>query len=165
MLAACAGAVLSLVTMSSVSAQSAPALSLAVGVTQFDLSGTGTAPLGVARASVPLNRVIGVEVGVGVAQPEQQSVGHTVLVIPEAQILFGIPGTISPYLGLGGGFATDTRGEGVDAETRVTASGSVGARWRVGSSIGLRGELRVRGIGSKFQGTAGEWTIGLVRRF
>jgi hypothetical protein len=45
-----------------------------------------------------------------------------------------------------------------------TASAATGVRtWR-SDNFGLRGELRVRGIGRGFSGSAAEWTLGMAWR-
>jgi len=146
----------------------APRVSLSGGVSQFDLSGTGTAPTIAVRGSYPLNSVIRVEASLGWSRPEQRSQsGPNSLWTPEVQVQFAIPGRVSPYLGLGGGVAFETGRDtgGFDPGSRVTASGSGGIRVGVASGWELIGELRVRGIGDVFEGSAAEWTVGVSRAF
>jgi hypothetical protein len=49
-------------------------------------------------------------------------------------------------------------------ESDVTVSGAGGLRWRITPRVGARAELRVRGIGDRFTGSAAEWTAGLSWR-
>jgi hypothetical protein len=146
------------------------ALSISAGASQFDLSGTGTAPMGAIRADLPLARFALVEVGLGVARPEQQFDRRTTLVIPEAQVQFQLPiGPVLPYLGVGTGLAMDFRPDEVGGtQTDWTASAAGGLRWWITPRAGVRAELRVRGIdynGDGFTGSAAEWTGGLMWRF
>jgi hypothetical protein len=53
-------------------ATSSPAISVSAGASQFDLSGTGTAPMVAIRADFPLGRFVLIEGGVGLASPDQQ---------------------------------------------------------------------------------------------
>ena len=45
-----------------------------------------------------------------------------------------------------------------------TASAATGVRTWLSDNFGLRGELRVRGIGKTFGGAAAEWTLGMAWR-
>jgi hypothetical protein len=146
------------------------AVSISAGASQFDLSGTGTAPMGAIRADLPLARFALVEVGVGVTRPEQQFGATTTLVIPEAQLQFQLPiGPVLPYLGVGSGLAMDFRPDDVGGtRTDWTASAAGGLRWWITPRAGARAELRVRGIdynGEGFTAAAAEWTGGLMWRF
>lgn len=136
-----------------------PSFSIVGGVSQYDLSGTGTAPFGAVRLEVPLLFVIA-EGSLGVFRPKE-SLGSRTYIIPEVQLQWQIlPFLVKPYVGLGGGLFRSVAGPGVRSE--LTASASAGVR--VGIPLigaGFRGELRVRGIGSSFVGSAAEWTLGL----
>ena len=75
-------------------------------------------------------------------------------------------GRVAPYLGLGGGGAFDLRGAAYGGSYNTyTASGATGVRTWLSDNFGLRGELRVRGIGKSFGGSAAEWTLGTSWRF
>lgn len=143
------------------------AFSISAGASQFDLSGTGTAPMGAIRADLPLASFLLVEAGVGVARPEQQFGERTTLVIPEAQVQFQLPiGPVLPYVGVGGGLAMDFRPDDAGGtQTEVTGSAAGGLRWWITPRAGARAELRVRGIGDNFSGSTAEWTAGLMWRF
>lgn len=143
-----------------------PALSLSVGVSQFDLSGTGTTAIVAARGELPLVRVLLLEGGVAIARPEQQFGVRTTLVMPEVQLQLQVPRRVAPYLGAGGGLVTDFRGEGHGGRiTRVTLSGAGGVRVALTRQFGARAELRVRGIGLGFGGSTADWTLGGAWRF
>ena len=143
-----------------------PAVSVAAGVSQFDLSGTGTAPVVSARVDYPLGRALIAEGGVAVARPDQQFGARTTLVVPEVGLQLQYPARLAPYVGVGTGAAIDFRGSengGTDAD--LTLSGAAGVRAWVTDRVGLRGELRVRGIGRNFAGSTAEWTAGAAIRF
>jgi len=143
-----------------------PSLSVAAGVSQFDLSGTGTAPVVSARVDYPLGRALIAEGGVAVARPDQQLGARTTLVVPEVGLQLQYPARLAPYVGVGTGAAIDFRGSengGTDAD--LTLSGAAGVRAWVTDRMGLRGELRVRGIGRNFAGSTAEWTAGAAIRF
>jgi len=159
-----------------------PALSVSVGAFQYDLSGTGTAPLVAGRVELPLSRFFLVEGGLAVARPEQQffdggtyqisgaPIGTTTTyLIPELQLQVQAPlvaGRVAPYLGLGAGIADDRRPSRYGgSQSTMTVSGATGLRYWLSDRMGLRGELRVRGIGTSFAGAAAEYTLGTAWRF
>lgn len=137
-----------------------PAVSLMGGVSQFDLAGTGTAPFGAVRLEVPLPFLIA-EGSLGVFRPDEQN-GKRTYLIPEAQLQWQIlPFLVRPYIGLGAGVFTPMSGP-EPRHTEFTGSASAGVRFGVPVlPIGLRAELRVRGIGGGFSGRAAEWTVGI----
>jgi hypothetical protein len=148
------------------SARPSPAFSVSAGAFQYDLSGTGTAPMLAVRADFPLGQIVLVEGSLGFARPDQQFGERTTLVIPEAQLQFQLPlGRVLPYVGVGGGGFLDFRGNQYGGlQSAITASAAGGFRAWVTPRVGLRAELRVRGVGSGFQGAAAEWTGGLTWR-
>jgi hypothetical protein len=137
-----------------------PSLSIAGGVSQFDLSGTGTAPFGAVRLDIPLLSLIA-EGSLGVMRASED-IGHRTYIIPEAQLQWEIlPFLVKPYLGVGGGLFRAVAGPGTH-NSEITASASAGVRVAVPLiGAGVRGEVRVRGIGSGFGGSAAEWTLGV----
>ena len=145
-----------------------PALSFSAGAFQYDLSGTGTAPMLAGRAEYPLGRFFIAEGGLSAARPSQQFGSTTTFLASELQLQTQARlahGRIAPYLGLGGGMAIDQR-TAAQRGTRhgLTLSGATGARYWLSDAFGLRGELRVRGIGRNFGGSAAEWTVGTAWR-
>jgi hypothetical protein len=143
-----------------------PSLYTGGGVSQFDLSGTGTAALFVVRANWDWRRNVVLEVGGGMARLDQD-VGRTTLLVPEGQVQAQAHlGNWRPYIGVGAGVAFDVRNEAIGGwNTEPTVSASVGTRLWFRRWLALRAELRLRGIGSGFEGAAAEWTGGLQWRF
>ena len=104
------------------------------------------------------------EGSVAAFRPSEQNGVHRTYIIPEAQLQFQVvPIIVRPYLGVGAGWFRAVSG----AEPRsndLTLSASVGIR--AGLPVlpfGVRAELRVRGIGSGFSGSAAEWTLGISK--
>lgn len=139
-------------------------LTIAGGFSQYDLSGTGTAPHGALRYAFPLGHVVSIEVGAGYTRYEPDGGGEKVnLLIPEAQLQVQLPGRrIAPYLGAGGGLAATWISDAFESD--VTLSAAAGLRVGLTTNSALAGELRVRGIGTGFEGATAEWTIGLALR-
>jgi hypothetical protein len=136
-------------------------VSVNFGVMQFDLSGTGEAPMFAARFDQELGDIFLAEAGFLFARPDQQFGAKTNLFIPEVQFQAQFPARFAPYLGIGAGMAFDFRQERFGGtQSNVSVSGAGGVRFWFNDRFGARGELRVRGIGSEFQGSAAEWTLG-----
>ena len=139
------------------------AAGLVAGVSQFDLSGTGTTVLVGARFAADLQRWLVAEAALQSIQPEEQFGVSARYTIPEVQLQLQYPGrVVRPYLGVGGGyvFASDGR------EKQGTGSGAVGLGIGPPSArLDVLTELRVRGIGRSFGGSTAEWTLGVVHRF
>jgi hypothetical protein len=139
-----------------------PSMSLMGGVSQWDLSGTGTSPFGAIRVQIPLVVIIA-EGSLGVFRPKED-VGTRTYIIPEAQLQWQIlPFIVRPYIGAGAGMFSAISGPNPH-RSDLTLSASAGVR--VGVPLvgwGLRAELRVRGIGSGFTGSAAEWTLGVSK--
>lgn len=138
-----------------------PTLSVMGGISQYDLSGTGTTPIAAVRVTIPILFAVA-EGSLGVMRPDEQSGTHT-YIIPEAQLQWELfPLLVKPYVGIGAGMFQAISGPGTHT-SQFTGSASAGIR--VGVPLigaGLRAELRVRGIGSGFGGSAAEWTAGLT---
>lgn len=141
----------------------AHAVTVTAGVSQFDLSGTGTDPVLGVRAEKAWRRWLVTEAAVSTFKPSEDLPNRTRYWIPEAQVQLQLPGArVRPYLGAGGGYVIipDAR------PNRGTASLAAGVRAALpGSRLDTRGELRVRGIGRNFGGSAAEWTAGVGYRF
>ena len=147
-----------------------PSLSIVGGVSRYNLSGTGTAPFGAVRLDIPLLFVIA-EGSLGVLRTNGDVASRT-YVIPEVQLQWQLlPFLVKPYVGLGGGLFRTVTGTGTSTGTStgtgsnasdITASASAGVRLGIPLiGAGLRAEVRVRGIGSSFSGSATEWTLGV----
>jgi len=113
------------------------------------------------RVNLPLLFLVG-EGGIGVFRAHEDA-GTNTYIIPEAQLQWELfPLLVKPYLGIGAGYFRAISGPAPHSNT-FTASASAGVR--VGVPLigaGLRAELRVRGVGSGFGGSAAEWTAGLT---
>ena len=142
------------------------AVSLSYGVSQFDLSGTGDARMIALRVERMFSRRAILEGGVVVARPGQQFGDTTTLVIPEVQAQLQLAvGRVAPYLGAGMGVAFDFRDDAHGGtQTDVSISVAGGLRGWITDRVGVRAELRVRGFGWRFWGSAAEWTGGLALR-
>lgn len=140
-----------------------PALTFLGGVSQYDLSGTGTTPFFAARLDVPLGRVLVIEPGVAYLPYEEQFGARTRHLLPEVQLqVQRSRGVFRPYLGVGVGLSRAVR-PGPD-ESDVTASVAAGTRvLRLGGWL-IRAELRVRAI-DPWTGTTADWALGLGHTF
>src|SRR5258708_38725872 len=87
------------------------AVSLSGGISQFDLSGAGTAPLGAVRIERPLERWLVAEGGILVTRPRQQFGEITTFIVPEFQLQLQTPKRVAPYVGAGFGRAFDIRSD------------------------------------------------------
>lgn len=151
-----------------VAQQASPALSLtlAAGAFSFDLSGTGTAPMGAVRLARDVGARLRVEGSLVVARPHQQFDRTTTFLAPEVQLQWA-PGRVwklEPYLGMGAGWTFDIRPE-MDDRSRESFHAALGTRFPLTSSGGLVGEVRPRFIETGFHGSAGDFTLGWYQRF
>ena len=115
-----------------------PALSLSAGVSQFDLSGTGTTNIVALRGEYPLVPALLVEGGMTIARPQQAFSDRGTLLMPELQLQLQLPKRVAPFIGLGTGFAHDgaVARYGGDSN-RITFSGAWPKRRRyLGSMSG-----------------------------
>ena len=140
-------------------ARSRSGLGLSVGVAQFDMSGTGTAPFGALRLERELTSWLVGELALGLIRPDEQIASRSTYVVPEAQLqLQRTFGRVRPYVGAGLGMLKSLNGS---ARTYAIFSGATGARVAMTNALDLRGELRVTGQSA----TLAQWTLGLARRF
>ena len=140
-----------------------PSVSLSAGALQYDLAGTGSAPVLAARGELPLSQYFLVEGGLSAARPEQRLRGMTTLLTPEAQLQAQLPLAgpwVAPYVGAGIGAAIDRRAGMLGSQRELTLSAATGVRYWLTEDRGLRAELRLRRLGAEFGGTAAEWTLG-----
>ena len=133
----------------------------AASVVQFDLSGVGTTPGLVLRASRDLSSHLVLETRGLFAWPDQQS-GRSTLFIPEAQLQYRWNlARFSPFVGGGGGFARVSSPLRTDWDATLSIAGGTGIR--LTDRVGLIGEMRLRGI-DNFTGTTAEWSVGMTWR-
>ena len=139
------------------------AAGLVAGVSQFDLSGTGTTALFGARIDAELQRWLVVEGALESFHPQEQFGLNSRYTIPEVQLQVQYPGrVVRPYLGVGGGYMLASDGR----EKQGTGSGALGFRVAPQKApVAVLAELRVRGVGKSFGGSTAEWTVGLVHPF
>jgi hypothetical protein len=140
-----------------------PSVSLSAGALQYDVAGTGSAPVLAARGELPLSHYFLIEGGLSAARPEQRLRGITTLLTPEAQIQAQLPfagAWVAPYIGAGLGAAIDERPRTPGAQRELTISAATGVRYWLTEGRGLRAEVRLRRLGPDFGGTAAEWTLG-----
>lgn len=144
----------------------ATTVSVVGGVSQWDLSGSGTSPVLGARIDRELNSVFLGEAGFTVMRSTEQFEPTTTYVFPEVQLQAQLPlGVVRPYLGAGLGFGTGSA-SGAYAGTTRTIAGTGGVRILIPkASTTIRAELRVRGVGDEFTGAMAEWTLGFGHRF
>lgn len=140
-------------------AQSASALTLMGGITEYDLSGVDTRPFVALRGEVPLSRFMLVEPGLGFFRYETQGGADVNVFLPEVQLQAAPMRTrVRPYLGAGVGLGHQ-RATGA-TETDLTLSGAAGLRAALTPALGLRGELRVRSI-DPWTGSTADFGAGL----
>jgi hypothetical protein len=133
------------------------------GVTQYDLSGTGTVPFGALRVRAPVGMRLWVEGGLGYMAYDTQGGVRSRLVLPEAQLQAELTRTaLRPYLGAGAGIALE-RVAGTSAqELTLSAAGGVRAAFAPGWEAAA--ELRVRAV-DPWAGSMADWGLGVARRF
>lgn len=140
-------------------------ITAASGLLQFDFARDGVTPMLAVRAGTPVSTVLLLEGSLVAARPGQRF-GTSTFLVPEAQVHLSLPFTgFTPYFGLGFGGILDLRDD-ADGGTRttMTISGSLGLRAWLWERTGLVGEYRARGIGTDFEDTSAEYTIGLSYR-
>lgn len=138
-----------------------PHFGIVGGVSRYTLSHAGTTPFGALRVEIPLLMFVG-EGSLGVFRPHETD-GTPTYVIPEVQLQYQfLPFIVRPYVGVGGGWfravsGTDPRGN------ELTGSASAGVRITPPIlGFGLRGEVRVRGVGSSWGSrNATEYLLGI----
>jgi hypothetical protein len=137
-----------------------PKFGLVGGVGHYDLPGAGSTPIGALRVTIPLIAIVA-EGSLGVIHPDENGNAHT-YIIPEAQLQYQfLPFVVRPYIGVGGGWFRAVSGPDPRLSTG-TASASAGVRISPPLlGFGLSGEVRFRGIGSSFNSTATEFTVGI----
>ena len=146
-------------------------VSIAGGASQFDASGTGTAPLAAIRAVTPLVRqwMLG-EISLSYASLDEQfSTANTRVGVAEGQLQAQLNAArVRPYVGVGGGWLHYFNNSVGRPPTGSTVSGSGGLRIPVSSALLLRGELRFRiwkSWDEDFVNSAAEWTFGMGYAF
>ena len=135
---------------------------VAASIVNYDLSGVGTTPGVVVRASRDLTPHVVLEARGLFARPDQQS-GPSTFLAPEAQVQYRWNvARFTPYVGAGAGFAMNK--SPVRTAWDPTISFAAGTGIRLTERVALTGELRLRGVETRFTGTTAEWATGLAWR-
>lgn len=122
-------------------------VSMVVGPSPYDLSGTGTGlALNVGFAYRPFRRILIAESNLGYFRYTEQFGSRVIWLFPEISVAAEAHlGRLSPYLGGGAGRG---RGSGNGSSVwETTIHGIVGARVALENGWGLRAEVRARGVG------------------
>jgi hypothetical protein len=142
-------------------------IAVQTGVFNFDLSGTGNSPSVALSADWAGTRHLVLEAATTVAFPEQQFGDRTRFVIPEGLVQYQWTlGKFAPYVSGGVGAAIDVRDEifgGTRTDLALSTGG--GVRMNLSDSMGVRGDVRLRGFGTHFSSSAAELRGGLFWRF
>ena len=134
------------------------------GVFNFDLSGTGNAPLIAMSTDWRVTQSWIIEAGLTVAFPDQQF-DRTKFFIPEVQVQYQwVMGRWAPFVGGGIGAAIDVRDD-FDNDTDLALAGGGGVRVNLTDSVGIRGDFRLRGFEPDFGASAAELRGGVFWRF
>ena len=148
-------------------------LAVSTGRLDFDLNGTGHTYGVAVRAKRAFSPHIALEVGGVLARycgykndaecwPNKEA-GTTSLFMPEAQLHYRWNmGRVSPYVG--GGMGLSRRGGAEVSRWDPTFSAAVGSAVYVTERLGITGEFRLRGHGTRFTGTTSEISAGVVWR-
>ena len=133
----------------------------AVGI-DYDLSGTGRTAGLAGRITRDLTEHLVLEGRALFAKPNQQF-GPSTLFLPEVQLhhRWSIA-RFTPYAGGGIGTAAVFSDLGTDWDPTLSVAGGTGIR--LTPSLGLIGEMRLRGIEWRFTGSTAEWSAGLAWR-
>ena len=151
-------------------------LAVSTGRLDFDLNGTGHTYGVAVRAKRHFSPHLALEVGGVLARycgyksvssdeclPSRQE-GTTSLFMPEALLQYRWSmGRVSPYVG--GGVGLSRRGGPSLSRWDPTFSAAVGSAVYLTDRLGITGEFRLRGHGTRFTGTTSEISTGVVWRF
>ena len=137
---------------------------VAGGVSQYDLSGTGTEPFGAVRYGFTPARASAVvlEGNLQYFRYRQQFGERRHHIFSEVMVQLQLPrGAFRPYLGAGAGFSF-ANGSGDQADFTVAGAGGIRlvtqSRWIFGA------ELRVRAV-DPWVGTTADWGLSIARGF
>jgi hypothetical protein len=141
-----------------------PVLSVSGGMTQYDLSGTGTVPFTALRAQIPVSRHFLVEPGATYMSYRNQGdiqAPRWHVLLPEVQLQAQLPGrTLRPYLGVGAGYSRE-RLESLTVND-LTAAVAAGLRINLPAGFSAGTELRVRAV-DPTHGSMADWGVSIGR--
>ena len=156
-------AVLCITSASALQAQTENAFTVMGGVSQYDLSGTGTGPFAAVRYERLIRPALIAGAGIAYMTDRQEFRVREHHVFPEVMLQLQVPrGSLRPYLGAGAGLAFSSAGD--FSETDWTLAGAGGLRIAAGSAWSIRGELRIRAV-DPWVGTTADWGFGVTRYF
>ncbi len=137
------------------------ALSLALGPSPYDLSGTGTGfAMATQLAWEPVAGLV-LEPGVTFFTYSSQFDTRFSFLFPELSVQAQLPhGRVRPFLGVGAGGAFTVNGP---SETVATLHAVGGVRVVLNATWGMRGELRVRAV-RPWVGNTADFLVGVSRR-
>jgi hypothetical protein len=144
-----------------------PAVAVTLGVSRYDLSGTGTESLVGVRLDLPMSDYLYAEPSFTYMSYRSDGGATVPHLTAEVQLQGSYPfGRWRPYLGGGAGGFFDMRKQrdGTDL-AQPTISGAAGVRVDFPGNLGARAELRVRAVGRHFGASAGEWSAGVSWSF
>lgn len=146
-------------------AQSGVAAIGTYGSTWYDLEGVDVEEIWSVRVRIGFG-ALALEPSVAFSDYAPDGGEEVALIIPELQFQLGYPfGRVRPYAGAGLGFVlTDPSDPDVESTTDFDINSAVGVDLALTRSIGLTGEVRVRGIDS-FDWTMTDLAAGLVIAF
>jgi hypothetical protein len=118
-------------------AQVTHSLALTAGASQYDVGGTGTAPIVALRWEVRLDRALILEPGIA-----RSRYGSTTRWFPEGTVQVQVPGRVQPFVGAGVGVSFASNASG--SYRRLTLLALAGLRIYVVDRWTVRAELRYR---------------------
>lgn len=137
----------------------AQGVTLGVGASSYDLSGTGTSPVVSVRYDAPVAQRVHWQAGVGFFRYGSQGGRNVEILMPEGGVeLHAL--SFPLYLGAGVGYTFESDG----FEDEPTLYGALGLDLTIAERWALRPELRVRAV-DPWVGTMADFTVGVRRQF
>lgn len=147
-------------------AQNRPAVSLSGGLRLYDRpDATETMPAVAIRSELPVGLLV-LELAGSVADaPARTHLATTSVLEAQVQLPIAIGPTLTPYFGIGAGLAKTSRDSIQDEGAQTVLSVSAGVKSAISDQLGLVADARVRGIGTEFDGSHFDVTVGLRYQF
>jgi hypothetical protein len=148
-------------------AQLRPAVSLSGGARVYDAQDGGESRVVAAvRTEFPIANLVVVEFAGSVADRAErieQSVGS--VFEAQLQVPIALGPTLTPYFGVGGGIGQVYTRNVEDPESEMVLSAAVGVKAMLSENFGLMGDVRIRGIGTAFDASHPDMTLGVRYEF
>lgn len=140
-----------------------------VGIGNYDADLSGLDLFAAVRVDHAIASAVLVEGGVGalVVRGSDDVVGPDfdretdVVLFPQVQVQLQAPGTVSPYVGFGGGFYANAGTDVVEDDSGTTLSWSLGVRMALWEKFGMTVEFRDRWWGEGLDHRLKEYTVGI----